>query len=147
MAQRITAAHVPDRELAPRTTLRLLDNDDWESVTAKPITCTFTLDDEDLKAVADVLGPDVLKGRSYSRSIPYEEGHTFTSDVDEGAALENLYLHDDVQAVVETLTAEIKVTQPRELADCAKVFAGLAEMAVYGDAARSLIRAAIDALE
>ncbi|MEU2800941.1 helix-turn-helix transcriptional regulator [Streptomyces sp. NPDC007117] len=61
--------------------------------------------------------------------------------------LEAFYVHDDTMAVVETLTAEIKVTQPRELADYMKAFAGLAEMAVYGDAARVLIRAAIDALE
>ncbi|WP_331755321.1 hypothetical protein OG936_38925 (plasmid) [Streptomyces sp. NBC_00846] len=61
--------------------------------------------------------------------------------------LEAFYLHDDTQAVVETLTAEIKVKQPRELADCAKAFTGLAEMAVYDDAARTLIQAAIDALE
>jgi len=61
--------------------------------------------------------------------------------------LEAFYLHDDVQAVVETLTAEINVRQPRELADYAKAFAGLASMAVYGDAARALIRAAIDTLE
>ncbi|MFJ1804176.1 helix-turn-helix domain-containing protein [Streptomyces sp. NPDC088180] len=61
--------------------------------------------------------------------------------------LEAFYVHDDTMAVVETLTAEIKVTQPRELADYMKAFAGLAEMAVYGDAARVLIRAAINALE
>ncbi|WP_333743613.1 helix-turn-helix transcriptional regulator [Streptomyces ardesiacus] len=61
--------------------------------------------------------------------------------------LEAFYVHDDTMAVVETLTAEIKVTQPRELADYARAFAGLAEMAVYGDAARALIEAAIDALE
>ncbi|MER5680709.1 MULTISPECIES: helix-turn-helix domain-containing protein [Streptomyces] len=61
--------------------------------------------------------------------------------------LEAFYVHDNTMAVVETLTAEIKVTQPRELADYAKAFAGLAEMAVYGDDARALIRAAIDALE
>ncbi|UZI26676.1 helix-turn-helix domain-containing protein [Streptomyces sp. VB1] len=61
--------------------------------------------------------------------------------------LEAFYVHDDTMAAVETLTAEIKVTQPRELADYARAFAGLAEMAVYGDAARDLIRAAIDALE
>jgi hypothetical protein len=61
--------------------------------------------------------------------------------------LEAFYLHDDDVAVVETLTAEIKVTQPRELADYAKAFTGLAEMAVYVDAARDLIQAAIDALE
>ncbi|MGW1659100.1 helix-turn-helix domain-containing protein [Streptomyces atratus] len=61
--------------------------------------------------------------------------------------LEAFYLHDDTQVVVETLTAEIKVKQPRELADYAKAFTGLADMAVYGDAARTLIQAAIDALE
>jgi len=61
--------------------------------------------------------------------------------------LEAFYLHDDFQAVVEMLTAEINVTQPRELADYAKAFTGLAEMAVYGDAARALIRDAIDALQ
>ncbi|MEU3064122.1 helix-turn-helix domain-containing protein (plasmid) [Streptomyces sp. NBC_01136] len=61
--------------------------------------------------------------------------------------LEAFYVHDDTSAVVETLTAEIKVTQPRELADYLKAFAGLAEMAVYGDAARDLIAAAMDALE
>ncbi|GAA1540369.1 hypothetical protein GCM10009730_56860 [Streptomyces albidochromogenes] len=60
---------------------------------------------------------------------------------------ENAYLHDDTTAVVETLTAEIKVKQPRELADYAKAFVGLASMAVYGEPARALIQAAIDALE
>lgn len=61
--------------------------------------------------------------------------------------LEAFYLHDDDVVVVETLTAEIRVTQPRELADYAKAFASLAAMAVYGDAARTLIQAAIDTLE
>ncbi|MFF8696789.1 helix-turn-helix domain-containing protein [Streptomyces sp. NPDC015144] len=61
--------------------------------------------------------------------------------------LEAFYVHDDTSAVVETLTAEIKVTQPREVADYAKAFAGLAEMAVYGDDARALIQAAMNTLE
>ncbi|MEU2134981.1 helix-turn-helix transcriptional regulator [Streptomyces sp. NPDC018352] len=61
--------------------------------------------------------------------------------------LEAFYVHDDTTAVVETLTAEIKVTQPREVADYAKAFAGLSEMAVHGDDARALIQAAMDALE
>lgn len=39
------------------------------------------------------------------------------------------------------------MTQPRELADYAKAFAQLAEMAVYGDGACDLIRAAIGTLE
>ncbi|MEW2574955.1 helix-turn-helix domain-containing protein [Streptomyces syringium] len=61
--------------------------------------------------------------------------------------LEAFYLFDDVQVLVETLTAEINVTQPRELAEYAKAFDSMAEVAVYGDEARTLIRAAIDALE
>lgn len=61
--------------------------------------------------------------------------------------LEAFYVHDDTTAVVETLTAETKVTQPREVSDYAKAFTGLAEMAVYGDEARALSRAATDALE
>ncbi|MFD4171187.1 helix-turn-helix domain-containing protein [Streptomyces albidoflavus] len=61
--------------------------------------------------------------------------------------LEAFYLHDNDVAVVDTLTVEIKVKQPRELADYTKAFAGLAEMAVYGDDARALIKAALDALE
>lgn len=44
--------------------------------------------------------------------------------------LEAFYVHDDTMAVVETLMAEIKVTQLRELADYMKAFASLAEMAV-----------------
>lgn len=60
--------------------------------------------------------------------------------------LEAFYLFDDRQAAVETLTAEVNITQPRELADYAQAFAGLADMAVYGDNARALITAAIDSL-
>ncbi|MFG2984954.1 helix-turn-helix domain-containing protein [Streptomyces sp. NPDC048258] len=59
--------------------------------------------------------------------------------------LEAFYLFDERQAAVETLTAEINVSQPRELTDYAKAFAGLAKMAVYGDRARELIEDAIDA--
>lgn len=46
-----------------------------------------------------------------------------------------------------TLTAEIKASQPCEIADCTKPFTTLAELAVYGDAARTLIQATIAALE
>ncbi|GAA0544378.1 MULTISPECIES: DUF5753 domain-containing protein [Streptomyces] len=61
--------------------------------------------------------------------------------------LEAFYLYDDHHAVVETLTAGISIRQPRELADYARAFTGLSRMAVHGDAARTLLRAAIDALE
>ncbi|MCX2185550.1 helix-turn-helix transcriptional regulator [Streptomyces sp. SKN60] len=60
--------------------------------------------------------------------------------------MEAFYLYDDRRAVVETLTAEINVTQPREIADYARAFADLAKMAVYGDEAKARINAAIDSL-
>jgi transcriptional regulator with XRE-family HTH domain len=60
--------------------------------------------------------------------------------------LEAFYVFDDRRAVVETLTAEINIAQPREIADYAKAFRQLGQMAVYGTAARQLITAAIDAL-
>ncbi|MET7312778.1 AAA family ATPase [Streptomyces sp. NPDC005571] len=84
---------------------------------AKPITCTFTLDDEDLKAVADVLGPDVVKGRSYSRSIPYEGGHTVTLHIDEGDALENLYNDEEVPPALRSVLGTRSLAAALEQAD------------------------------
>ncbi|MEV0604673.1 AAA family ATPase [Streptomyces sp. NPDC050315] len=75
---------------------KVKDTRSGEIEDAHPITCTFTLDDEDLESVADVLGPDVVKGRSYSRAIPYKGQDTVTLEVDEGAALENLYADEEV---------------------------------------------------
>ncbi|MFF3007033.1 DUF5753 domain-containing protein [Kitasatospora sp. NPDC057940] len=60
--------------------------------------------------------------------------------------LEAFYLFDNQEASVETLTAEINVVQPRELADYQRAFAELAKMAVYGASARALITSAIGAL-
>ncbi|MBD0695704.1 helix-turn-helix domain-containing protein [Streptomyces sp. CBMA123] len=57
--------------------------------------------------------------------------------------LEAFYLYDDRRAVVETLTAEIQVTQPREISDYARAFGELSKAAVYGDAARTLINEAL----
>ena len=48
---------------------------------------------------------------------------------------------------VELVSGHLTITQPREIAMYAQVFAELAELAVYGAAARSLIMAAIDALD
>ncbi|OKI95110.1 DUF5753 domain-containing protein [Kitasatospora sp. CB01950] len=60
--------------------------------------------------------------------------------------LEAFYLFDNEQACVETLTAEVTVTQPGELADYHRAFAELAKLAVHGAAARTLITTAIDTL-
>jgi transcriptional regulator with XRE-family HTH domain len=57
--------------------------------------------------------------------------------------LESFTMYDDAQARLELLTARITVTAPSELKTYAKAFDELSEMAVYGDAARELIRAAV----
>jgi transcriptional regulator with XRE-family HTH domain len=60
--------------------------------------------------------------------------------------LEAFYLHDGTRTVVETLTAEINVVQPRELTDYRQAFGELAKMAVHGSTARALIHSVIDSL-
>jgi hypothetical protein len=57
------------------------------------------------------------------------------------------WIFDEEQVTVETPTAELTITQPREVAVYVRVFTELASMAVYGAAARSLITNAIDALD
>ncbi|MGW1886554.1 helix-turn-helix domain-containing protein [Streptomyces sp. NPDC001970] len=60
--------------------------------------------------------------------------------------LEAFYVFGDEHAVVETLTAEINIRQPREVADYRMAFKELSKMSVYGDRARALITSAVDAL-
>ncbi|MFC9930295.1 helix-turn-helix domain-containing protein [Streptomyces sp. NPDC127190] len=60
--------------------------------------------------------------------------------------LEAFYLYGDAHVVVETLTAEVNVRQPREVADYARAFRTLRHMAVYGDHARLLINRAVTVL-
>ncbi len=60
--------------------------------------------------------------------------------------VEGFWLFDDTTALVELATAKVTVTQPHELLIYQRTFALLAEMAVYGKAARNCITEAIDAL-
>ncbi|MEV6767088.1 helix-turn-helix transcriptional regulator [Nocardia sp. NPDC051030] len=53
----------------------------------------------------------------------------------------NFVMFDDRTATVETITAELTITQPREIAEYGRTFDMLAELAVTGDAARTLIMA------
>jgi len=53
-------------------------------------------------------------------------------------------LYDQRKVLIETITAESTITQPREVALYEKVFNALAEQAVHGDAARELIREALE---
>lgn len=60
--------------------------------------------------------------------------------------LESFYLSDDRQALVENLTAKIRVTAAEEITDYSRAFEALSRSAVYGDDARDVITAALDAL-
>lgn len=57
------------------------------------------------------------------------------------------WIFDDDRVLIETPSAELTITQPREIAIYARTFAELASMAVYGLAARAIIMAAIEALD
>jgi hypothetical protein len=56
------------------------------------------------------------------------------------------WIFDEERVLVETPTAELTITQPREVAIYIRTFAEFTSMAVYGPAARALITEAIDAL-
>lgn len=55
-------------------------------------------------------------------------------------------IFDGAKVMVETISAELTITQPREIALYVKAFQRLAEHAVYGADARTLITSAISAL-
>ena len=55
-------------------------------------------------------------------------------------------IFDDAKVMVETISAELTITQGREIALYVKAFQALSAQAVYGAAARSLIVAALHAL-
>jgi transcriptional regulator with XRE-family HTH domain len=60
--------------------------------------------------------------------------------------LEAFTVFDDARVHVELLSAQVTVTAPSEITLYARAFDKLADLAVYGPQARSLITAAIDAL-
>lgn len=60
--------------------------------------------------------------------------------------LEAFTVFDDARVRVELLSAQVTVTAPSEITLYARAFDKLAELAVYGTQARSLITAAIDVL-
>lgn len=53
-------------------------------------------------------------------------------------------IYDNRLVHVETISAELTINQPREIALYVRAFDGLARQAVYGTAARSLIASALD---
>ncbi|MEU4294904.1 DUF5753 domain-containing protein [Kribbella sp. NPDC026596] len=57
--------------------------------------------------------------------------------------VEDFYIFDNAQANVELVSGFLTITQPREIAMYAETFAALAKLAVYGSAARTLMKAAL----
>ncbi|MFI0912461.1 helix-turn-helix domain-containing protein [Streptomyces abikoensis] len=61
--------------------------------------------------------------------------------------LEGFWIYDDEQVLIELATAQITIKQPSEVATYTRMFAEMAQIAVFGKAARALITEAINALE
>jgi hypothetical protein len=59
---------------------------------------------------------------------------------------EGFWIFDSDRVIVEILTAEITVTQPREIELYERTFVELADLAVYGADCRALIASAITSL-
>lgn len=60
--------------------------------------------------------------------------------------LEPFYVYDDEAVIVETLTAEIRITEASEIGTYLRAYRSLGQLAVYGPPAAELIRGALDAL-
>ncbi len=60
--------------------------------------------------------------------------------------VEGFWIYDNAPVNVELVSGYLTITQPREVAEYARRYAELAEMAVYGPRARALISAALSAL-
>ncbi|GGZ74738.1 transcriptional regulator [Streptomyces bluensis] len=61
--------------------------------------------------------------------------------------VEDFWIFDDAQVNVELVSAFLTIAQPHEIHMYAQTFAALADLAVYGAPARTLITSAIDSLE
>ncbi|MFF6903741.1 AAA family ATPase [Streptomyces hydrogenans] len=81
---------------------KVADTRSGESSKAKPVACTFTLDDADLEAIAEALGPGVITRTEYTRSILYSGDHEVHLVIDEATALENLYTDEEIPASLRT---------------------------------------------
>ncbi|WP_282779106.1 MULTISPECIES: DUF5753 domain-containing protein [unclassified Nocardia] len=62
----------------------------------------------------------------------------------EAPATNGFIMFDNRLVHVETITAELSVTQPREIAFYGRMFTQVSEQAVYGESARRLIMAELE---
>jgi len=104
----------------------------WSEAAAPREVMTAQLD---RLVVATTLGPNVKFGIiPFTAQWPVFLDHGF-------------WIIDNNYVIVETLAAEIRLTQPGEIDAYAKVFDDLAALAVYGSAARALITRVLVARE
>lgn len=59
----------------------------------------------------------------------------------------SFWIFDDREVTLETFSAQISVTQPREIALYVRAFDSYAKLAVYGQAAKELMKGAMRDLE
>jgi uncharacterized protein DUF5753 len=64
-------------------------------------------------------------------------------DAEYHAPATNFVLYDRAQVITETVSAELTITRPSEIALHEKTFTLLSEQAAHGDAARTLIENAL----
>jgi transcriptional regulator with XRE-family HTH domain len=95
-------------------------------------------DDEVMAGQLDRLLSIMSMGRVQLGILPARAPYTVPSN--------QFIVFDERLVHVETISAEISVTQPREIALYLSAFTALADSAVYGPAARTLIMAELDAL-
>ncbi|WP_053203984.1 helix-turn-helix domain-containing protein [Jiangella muralis] len=100
---------------------------------------------------AGVGGPDVMRDQLHYLgevgSLPNVSlGIIPALDDRERWPVEGFWLYDNAQVNVELVSSYLTITQPSEVSLYADTFAQLAELAVYGGDARTLIRAAADSL-
>ncbi|WP_324194044.1 DUF5753 domain-containing protein [Nocardia blacklockiae] len=66
------------------------------------------------------------------------------ADAELSMATTNFVIYDNRMVLVEAITAELTITQPREIAQYAEVFDSVARQSVFGKAARAIITEAAE---
>ncbi|CAM3667736.1 helix-turn-helix transcriptional regulator [Kibdelosporangium persicum] len=92
-------------------------------------------------------GPDVMLGQLdrllVVMSLPRLTLGIIPGHADYRVPTNQFIMYDDKLVHVETISAELTVSQPREIALYAKAFEAISQQAVYGKAARALITGAL----